>query len=200
VSGVHRTSCSVRHPHAGSAARRGHAAPRDTARSRHGVRFIERRGEGVYNIAVEVEDLDAAVAELAERGVRVSEPVEAAPGLRSAFITMSATGGLSARAGLAGRRSRTAPNRHWGPERRRSHPGVGAGIRWRPAPAAEPPEEQPRATPPRVLDLTPDSGTRSGRHRLLGTWAVSEQPSGPSVPPVPTERSAPTGRPMQIAS
>lgn len=59
------------------------------------MRFLERKGEGFYNLALEVEDLDAAVAELASRGVRVSEPVEPGPGLRSAFITMAATHGLS---------------------------------------------------------------------------------------------------------
>jgi len=59
------------------------------------MRFLERKGEGFYNLALEVEDLDAAVAELAARGVRVSEPVEPGPGLRSAFITMAATHGLS---------------------------------------------------------------------------------------------------------
>jgi methylmalonyl-CoA/ethylmalonyl-CoA epimerase len=59
------------------------------------MRFLERKGEGFYNLALEVEDLDAAVAELAARGVRVSEPVAPGPGLRSAFITMAATHGLS---------------------------------------------------------------------------------------------------------
>lgn len=59
------------------------------------ARFVQRKGEGFYNIALEVDDLDAAVAELAGRGVRVSEPVEATPGVRSAFITMTATHGLS---------------------------------------------------------------------------------------------------------
>jgi methylmalonyl-CoA epimerase len=58
-------------------------------------RFIERRGEGVYTVALEVDDLDAAVAELAAKGVRVSEPVEASPGVRTAFVTMSATHGVS---------------------------------------------------------------------------------------------------------
>ena len=58
-------------------------------------RFIERRGEGVYTVALEVDDLDAAVAELTARGVRVSDPVEATPGLRSAFVAMSATHGMS---------------------------------------------------------------------------------------------------------
>ncbi len=59
------------------------------------MRYIERRGEGFYTLALEVDDLDAAVAELAARGVRVSPPVEASPGLRTSFITMTATHGLS---------------------------------------------------------------------------------------------------------
>jgi len=58
-------------------------------------RYIERRGEGFYTLALEVENLDAALRELIERGIRVSEPVESAPGERSAFITMAATRGLS---------------------------------------------------------------------------------------------------------
>ncbi len=59
------------------------------------MRFLERKGEGFYNLALEVDDLAAAVAELAAQGVRVSEPVEAEPGVRSAFVTMTATHGLS---------------------------------------------------------------------------------------------------------
>jgi len=59
------------------------------------TRFIERKGEGFYNLALEVDDLDAAVGELTERGIKVSEPIEATPGLRSAFVTMAATHGLS---------------------------------------------------------------------------------------------------------
>lgn len=59
------------------------------------MRFLERRGEGFYNVALEVDDLDAAVRELAAKGVRVSEPVEAEPGIISAFVTMAATHGLS---------------------------------------------------------------------------------------------------------
>jgi methylmalonyl-CoA/ethylmalonyl-CoA epimerase len=68
-------------------------SPRDTQGALQ--RFIERRGEGVYTVALEVDDLDAAVAELVSKGVRVSEPVEAAPGVRTAFVTMSATHGVS---------------------------------------------------------------------------------------------------------
>ncbi len=59
------------------------------------MRFLERRGEGFYNIALEVEDLDAAIEELVALGVRVSEPIEPEPGLRSSFVTMAATHGLS---------------------------------------------------------------------------------------------------------
>ncbi|MEX2226509.1 MAG: VOC family protein [Dehalococcoidia bacterium] len=59
------------------------------------MRFLERKGEGFYNLALEVDDLDAAVAELGERGIKVSEPIEATPGVRSAFVTMAATHGLS---------------------------------------------------------------------------------------------------------
>jgi hypothetical protein len=58
-------------------------------------RFIERRGEGVYSIALEVDDLEAAIDELNERGVRVSEPVEVTEGVRSAFVSMAATHGVS---------------------------------------------------------------------------------------------------------
>ena len=59
------------------------------------TRFIERRGEGLYNIALEVDDLAAAVAELRGRGIRVSDPVDAPPGMRSAFVAMAATHGVS---------------------------------------------------------------------------------------------------------
>lgn len=58
-------------------------------------RFLQRKGEGFYNVALEVEDLEAAIAELAQKGVRVSAPVEAEVGMRSAFVTMAATHGLS---------------------------------------------------------------------------------------------------------
>jgi methylmalonyl-CoA epimerase len=59
------------------------------------ARFIERKGEGFYNLALEVEDLDAAIDELRQRGIKISDPVEATPGVRSSFVTMSATHGLS---------------------------------------------------------------------------------------------------------
>jgi len=59
------------------------------------MRFIERKGEGFYNLALEVDDLDEAIESLAGRGIKVSEPVDSSPGVRSSFITMSATHGLS---------------------------------------------------------------------------------------------------------
>ncbi len=59
------------------------------------MRFLERKGEGFYNLALEIEDLDETVRELASEGVRVSEPIELGPGVRSAFVTMAATHGLS---------------------------------------------------------------------------------------------------------
>ena len=103
------------------------------------MRFIERKGEGFYNLALEVEDLDSAVDELARQGVRVSRPAEATPGLRSAFVAMAATHGLSIQ--LVERiRARAAPG-----------PGDAGGP-------DEAPGREPAAaaaeTPP--LDLTPD--------------------------------------------
>lgn len=57
--------------------------------------FLARKGEGFYTIALEVDDLDGAVNELKQQGVKVSQPVEAEPGVRSAFVTAAATHGLS---------------------------------------------------------------------------------------------------------
>lgn len=122
-------------------------------------RFIERRGEGVYTVALEVDDLDAAVAELRARAVRVSDPVEATPGLRSAFIAMSATHGMSVQL-VQGRSvgagdqtaeeddvTETANNK----QQTASGDDAAEGERA----AAEVFEESPEATKA-ALDLTPD--------------------------------------------
>ena len=97
------------------------------------ARFLQRKGEGFYNLALEVDDIDAAVAEARQQGARISDPVEAEPGLRSAFLAMGDTHGLSIQLVQV----------------------LGA--------AAEPdlarPEEaepQPEAAPEPVRDLTPD--------------------------------------------
>ena len=52
------------------------------------ARFMEKRGEGVQYIGLEVTDLDETVAELRSRGVRFTseEPVEYPNGSRWAFI------------------------------------------------------------------------------------------------------------------
>jgi methylmalonyl-CoA epimerase len=109
------------------------ASPRDPQGALQ--RFIERRGEGVYTVALEVDDLDAAVAELAEKGVRVSEPVEAPPGLRTAFVTMSATHGVSI-------------------QLVEDAPRVDAPAVERPPDADQPAAEEPASK--NELDLTPD--------------------------------------------
>jgi methylmalonyl-CoA epimerase len=104
------------------------------------MRFLERKGEGFYNVALEVDDLDAAVTELTAKGVRVSEPVEAEPGLRSAFVTMAATHGLSVQL-VQGPAVEAPP-----PAPVETAPELEA------LPVEEPADEE--AAPP--LDLTPD--------------------------------------------
>jgi|GEM_PF-218793 len=114
------------------------------------MRFLERKGEGFYNLALEVEDLDAAVAELAGQGVRVSEPVEAEPGVRSAFVTMAATHGLSVQlVQLTAQPNSPAP----APAREPlvEAPAVGPASA---APEERSDREEAAGRPP--LDLTPD--------------------------------------------
>jgi methylmalonyl-CoA epimerase len=114
------------------------------------MRFLERRGEGVYTIALEVDDLDAAVAELAARGVRASRPVEARPGVRSAFVSMTVTHGLSIElVELAGAAARDA--RAPAPPPPAPAPGDGAP----PAPSAAA-SAATEATEKPLRDLTPD--------------------------------------------
>ena len=131
------------------------------------MRFLERKGEGFYTLALEVEDLDAAVAELASRDVRVSEPVEAQPGLRSAFVTMAATHGLSVQL-VQVLRDEAAPGPEPEPEPapKPSRPKQASARRSAPAaeePAAPPEAEMVPAAPAEPaggaeppLDLTPD--------------------------------------------
>jgi hypothetical protein len=112
-------------------------------------RFIERRGEGVYTVALEVEDLDDAIAELTEAGVRVSEPVEAQPGLRSAFVTASATFGMSVQLVEASADGSQEPPATAAPVQPPDEPPLPEELP-EPPPAGEPPP------PKRALDLTPD--------------------------------------------
>ena len=59
-------------------------------------RFIDSRGPGVQQIAIDVEDIESMISELVGIGVRmVSEvPVIGSDGLRIAFVHPSSTGGI----------------------------------------------------------------------------------------------------------
>ncbi len=124
------------------------------------MRFIERRGEGIYNIALEVDDLDAAVAELRERDVRVSEPVGRGPGARSAFVAMSATHGLSIQLIELPQAPAAVPQADVVPQASVAVPQAdaqpSAEEEW--LPEAEPAPEAPASAPAErtPLDLTPD--------------------------------------------
>jgi methylmalonyl-CoA/ethylmalonyl-CoA epimerase len=128
------------------------------------MRFLERKGEGFYNLALEVDDLDAAVAELGARGIRVSDPVEPRPGMRASFVTMAATHGLSVQ--LVEYGSEGAPAQ---PEPVEASPvpepePEAAMPRAETEPTAAAPEPMPKAeasgdwsdAAPKAIDLTPD--------------------------------------------
>jgi len=59
-------------------------------------RFLDRRGPGLHHVALEVDAIDAAVADLTERGVRLvdEEPRPGGMGTRIAFVHPSAFGGM----------------------------------------------------------------------------------------------------------
>jgi len=59
-------------------------------------RFLEKRGPGIHHLALEVDDIDAAVKELLDKGVRMidKEPRIGAHGNRIAFIHPAETGGV----------------------------------------------------------------------------------------------------------
>ena len=60
------------------------------------ARYIDARGEGVQHIAFRVENLDEAIKELKEKGVRLidQEPRKGAGGARIAFIHPKETQGI----------------------------------------------------------------------------------------------------------
>jgi len=60
------------------------------------ARFIDKRGEGFQHLALEVDDLDQALAELAAKGVRLidEKPRIGAGGVRIAFLHPKSTHGL----------------------------------------------------------------------------------------------------------
>lgn len=59
-------------------------------------KFIEARGEGIHHLAIRVENLEAALAELKEKGVRLidEKPRLGAGGAKIAFLHPKATGGI----------------------------------------------------------------------------------------------------------
>jgi len=60
------------------------------------AKYIEKRGAGIQHVAFRVEDIDAALAELKEKGVKLidQEPRIGAGGARIAFLHPKATGGV----------------------------------------------------------------------------------------------------------
>ena len=58
-------------------------------------KFIEAKGEGIHHLAIRVDDLEAALAELKEKGVRLidEKPRKGAGGALIAVIHPKATGG-----------------------------------------------------------------------------------------------------------
>lgn len=60
------------------------------------ARFIEKKGEGIHHIAVRVEDIEQALAELKDKGVRLidEKPRLGAGGCRIAFVHPKASGGV----------------------------------------------------------------------------------------------------------
>jgi methylmalonyl-CoA epimerase len=59
-------------------------------------KFLAKRGPGIHHVCFEVDDIDAAVAELVAKGVRMIDvtPRAGAHGCRVAFIHPSETGGV----------------------------------------------------------------------------------------------------------
>lgn len=59
-------------------------------------KFLEKKGPGIHHLAFEVEDIDAAVKELLDKGIRMIDktPRIGAHGSRIAFIHPSETGGV----------------------------------------------------------------------------------------------------------
>ena len=59
-------------------------------------KFIAKRGPGIHNVCLEVDDIEAAVKMLVDKGVRMidEKPRSGAHGCRVAFIHPSETGGV----------------------------------------------------------------------------------------------------------
>ena len=60
------------------------------------ARFLQKRGPGIHHICFEVEDIDAALSELKEKGVKLinETPLSGSGGKRLAFIHPSSASGV----------------------------------------------------------------------------------------------------------
>ena len=60
------------------------------------AKFLEKRGPGIHHIAVRVDDINAALAQLSKEGARLidAEPREGGGGCLVAFVHPSSTGGV----------------------------------------------------------------------------------------------------------
>ncbi|MFO8049532.1 MAG: methylmalonyl-CoA epimerase [Desulfosudaceae bacterium] len=60
------------------------------------AKYIEKKGQGIQHVAFQVENLDEALAELKEKGVRLIDetPRDGAGGARIAFLHPKATSGV----------------------------------------------------------------------------------------------------------
>lgn len=60
------------------------------------AKYIEKRGQGIQHVAFRVKDIEAALAELIEKGIQLidEKPRHGAGGARIAFIHPKATGGV----------------------------------------------------------------------------------------------------------
>ena len=57
--------------------------------------YLEKRGEGMHHLCFEVDDIDAKLAELKEKGVRlINETAEVLPGRKMAFLHPKAGNGV----------------------------------------------------------------------------------------------------------
>lgn len=60
------------------------------------AKFIEKRGEGIHHLAIRVENLEAALAEMKAKGIRLIDerPRYGAGGAKIAFVHPKSTGGV----------------------------------------------------------------------------------------------------------
>jgi methylmalonyl-CoA/ethylmalonyl-CoA epimerase len=60
------------------------------------AKFIEKKGEGIHHLAIRVDNLEAALTEMKDKGIRLIDetPRYGAGGARIAFVHPKSTGGI----------------------------------------------------------------------------------------------------------